>query len=577
MPKKSILSLVFLVFFISWTVRAQQHDAAKTIKSTDENVLVRPLPKGVSIHQLDNGMQVLLIENRALPMVGVNVVVKVGSAYETFASSGMSHMLEHLLFNGTTTRTQKKLYDDVDRIGGYNNANTSQFYTNYMMVTPAEHIKKGMEIQADMLFNSILPEEKFEKEKGIVLEEIARSLGNSSEQLERNINSILYRGHALSLPILGTYATIESMSRDAVNAFYHNNYVPNNMILSAIGNFRADSMLAWIKQYYGSAPPGVVKHEEMPRWSTGFQKPHLEANYADSVYYRFYGGDDIKLELFYQLPPGSSAEFLALLNLGLGKQVDSLQSVLQAENPDQVKSIQLNTRSSVLKNYLQVTLNLLTGANADELTRSVNRHLREMKFSISPDAVSAQAVKARTNFLKNVEKPHMFGIFNADGFAIGGIESVLASYSGEGYPRAASQLKNLKLSGRPLIIVQYPIARVEGAKVQAAGQSILFEAQNGGATLIAKQNESSDLLAIHYLVKHKARFEFEYGKDAAKVLHSCLEERLKSDENQKLSNRFGFTYKFNDNPFFPMDNIYLHPDFGYIRVEGLADDLPGAI
>jgi predicted Zn-dependent peptidase len=133
------------------------------------------LPKGVSIHILDNGLQVLLIENPALPMVGVNTVVKVGSAYETFATSGMSHMLEHLLFNGTNSRTQKQLYDDTDRIGGYNNANTSEYFTNYMMVTPADNIVNGMEIQADMLFNSILPVDKFQKEKGIVLEEISKS------------------------------------------------------------------------------------------------------------------------------------------------------------------------------------------------------------------------------------------------------------------------------------------------------------------------------------------------------------------------------------------------------------------
>ena len=184
---------------------------------------IESLPNGVSIYRLDNGMEVLLVENPALPMIGANVVVKVGSAYETFSTSGMSHMLEHLLFNGTTTRTQKQLYDETDQIGGYNNANTSEYYTNYMMVTPAEHFKKGMELQADMLFNSILPEEKFEKEKGIVLEEIAKSLGNANEQIERNLLSILYNGHALSLPTLGTYATIESMKRDEVWKFYKNN------------------------------------------------------------------------------------------------------------------------------------------------------------------------------------------------------------------------------------------------------------------------------------------------------------------------------------------------------------------
>ena len=173
------------------------------------------LPSGVSIHRLDNGMEVLLIRNPGLPMTGANMVVKVGSAYETFATSGMSHMLEHLLFNGTKSRTQKELYNDTDSIGGYNNANTSDYFTNYMMVTPTENFEKGLEIQADMLFNSILPGKKFEKEKGIVLEEISKSLAEPAEQLERNRISVLFKGHALSLPTLGTYSTIELISNCA--------------------------------------------------------------------------------------------------------------------------------------------------------------------------------------------------------------------------------------------------------------------------------------------------------------------------------------------------------------------------
>ena len=164
--QKKYLGTVLLIFLLLMIIQLPVF----ADNTNGMNSEVTALPKGVSIYQLDNGMQVLLIENSALPMVGVNCIIKVGSAYETFSTSGMCHMLEHLLFNGTTTRDQKQLYDDVDRIGGYNNASTAEYYTNYMMVTPTENILKGMEIQADMLFNSVLPNEKFEKEKGIVLE-----------------------------------------------------------------------------------------------------------------------------------------------------------------------------------------------------------------------------------------------------------------------------------------------------------------------------------------------------------------------------------------------------------------------
>jgi len=577
-------SLIFpLVLILTWgcSPKAQQvavRDIPEEKESKIKSLKIDPLPKGVSIHQLDNGMEVLLIENQGIPMVGVNVVVKVGSAYETFATSGMSHMLEHLLFNGTTTRTQKQLYDDVDLIGGYNNANTAEYYTNYMMVTPAEQIQKGMEIQADMLFNSILPEEKFEKEKGIVLEEIARSLGNSNEQLERNIISILYQGHALSLPTLGTYSTIESMCRDNVYDFYKNNYVPNNMLISAVGSFQSDSMLAWIKKIYGTAAPGEIRRSEMPGWSTGFQHPKRMFTTPGEIFHRFYDGQESKVQFFYRLASRFRDEtYLELLDIFLDKQIDSLQSILIKSFPEQVKSLEISTRPSVLADFLQVTITLNKEEDLEVLANTVHQQILALKFSLPSEEVKTIAVKKNTDFLKNIEKPHMFGIYNAHKFAIGGIESVLQSYSKEPYEMAAKQVEQLRLPQSPVVIVQHSTAMIRSSELASKEQKKLFENGNGRPNVIAVQNSLSDLLAIHYLVMHKAKYESTYGKDAAKILHDCFEQRLTSPENKKMSEQFGFTYTVNDNPFIPMDNIYLHPDFGYIRVEGLAEDLPGAI
>lgn len=576
MLKKTLLALILLYFFFGSTFLAQQKAAPKANPAPEAKIDVYPLPRGVSIYQLDNGMKVLLIENPALPMVGVNVVVKVGSGYETFATSGMSHMLEHLLFNGTTTRTQKELYDQTDMIGGYNNANTSNFYTNFMMVTPAEHIRKGMELQADMLFNSTLPEDKFEKEKGIVLEEIARSLANSGEQMERNIISILYKGHALSLPTLGTYNTIRNMKRDDVNAFYKNNYAPNNMILSAVGNFQSDSMLAAIKKIYGAAAPGIVQWEKDPGWATGFQHPSNPMLFQNRVYHRFYSGEETEMEMLFPIPQYPNPEALELLDITLGKQLDSLQTLLTREFPGRVKSLKLATRPSALGNYVQMSAVVAPDADLQKIGDSMMRHAARLNFAMTDEQVKAQAIEARTDFLKNIEKPHMFGIYNAQEFAVGGIEAVLASYRGERYYAAANQTRDLKLAAAPLIIVQHPEPKSEGEAVSASKRRKLFTHENSGMAVIAVQNNASDLLAVHYLIKHKAMYENKYGKDAAKTLHDCLGQRLGSDQNQKISSRFGFTYTVNDNPFIPMDNIYLNPEFGYIRAEGLADDVAGA-
>ncbi|MCX6135079.1 MAG: insulinase family protein [Ignavibacteriales bacterium] len=550
---------------------------ANAVVPGDSAQRLQMLPKGVSVYQLNNGMKVLLIENPALPMVGANVVVKVGSAYETFSTSGMSHMLEHLLFNGTTSRMQKKLYDDVDRIGGYNNATTAEFYTNYMMVTPAENIKKGMELQADMLFNSTLPTDKFEKEKGIVLEEISKSLADPQEQLERNTLSILYRGHALSLPTLGTYSTIQSLSRDDVNSFYKNNYVPNNMILSVIGNFRTSAMLSLVQEIYGKARPGRVERQEDLEWATGFQIPSLTGSPNSETYHRFYEGEDVVLQALYQLPPSKPSEYYQLLSFVIEKNKDALQSSVKAEFGKNVKSVKLSTRVSHLGSLFEAAIILKPGTNLDAVVSSLSVKLAGLNFALAPDVVKSEVTKARTEFARNIEKPHMFGIYNADGIAKSGIESVLGSYTGDGLIKAAGELATLKLGFHPMVLIQAPSAKKDTAKARAAGLTRRFRDDASGKNLIVAQNEASKLLAVHYLVKHKSASEAKFGNEASKILHECLDQRLKSDANRKASSQFGFTFTVNDNPFIPMDDIYLHPDFGYVRVEGLADDIPGAI
>ncbi len=384
------------------------------------------LPRGTSIHLLDNGLQLLLIENSALPMVGVNVVVKTGSAYETFATSGMSHMLEHLLFNGTTHRTQKQLYDDVDLIGGYNNANTSYYYTNFMMVTPAEHIEKGMEIQADMLFNSLLPDEKFEKEKGIVLEEIARSLSKASSQMDRNDQAILYEGHAMSLPVTGTYATIESMNRDDVYNYYKNSYVPNNMIMSVIGKFDSDSMLTKIKQIYGKAIPKPVRRDQSDDLAIGFSVNDFHGSAKTDLYQRFYSGDEIILHLIYDLPVDVNPANFELLDESLKKHNDNLKTALTTEFKDQFKSVEMSTMQNPIRSYMQIALTVSDKKNNNALITSVNNYFKKAKFDLPLETVQLFATKAKTGFLKNLEKPHMFGIYNADAFATGGIEVCFA-------------------------------------------------------------------------------------------------------------------------------------------------------
>ena len=531
------------------------------------------LPNGVSIHQLDNGIEVLLIENPALPMIGVNTVVKVGSAYETFSTSGMSHMLEHLLFNGTSTMTQRELYDLTDKIGGYNNANTSEYYTNFMMVTPSDKIAEGMKIQAGMLFDSSLPEEKFQKEKGIVLEEIAKSLASSREQTHRNVIDIIYEGHALSLPTLGTYETIKNMDRDEVYDFYKNNYVPNNMLMSVIGNFKTDEMLELVKKIYGSAAPGNVVRPNIPDWGTGFDAPKSDAE--KMVSHRFYNGSKTHLQQFY-LVKNHSSDFFDLLDLSFGKVKDGVEKTLQEKFPDEIESLDFSIHNNPVKSFIELDVVLTNNNNIEEISNTLNKKLKKLNLALTNETINAEAIKTRATFLKQIEKPHMFGIYNAGLIAENGLEAIIAAFSGNGVYTAGKQLRKFKISGNPQIIIQHP-SKSEANTEVAKKMVELFDNGVNKSVVIAKQNSASNLLAIHYMFKYKAEHEKKYGNDVAKKWHTAFGKRMKSAESQKKSSKYGLSFVVNDNPYIPMDNIYLSPTFGYIRVEGLGNDIEGAI
>ncbi len=507
-------------------------------------------------------------------MIGINTVVKVGSAYENFATSGMSHMLEHLLFNGTETMTQKELYDAVDKIGAYNNANTSEYYTNFMMVAPADKIEQAMKIQAGMLFHSVLPEKKFEKEKGIVLEEIAKTLANPQSQAERNVNSILFQGHALSLPTLGTYETIKHMKRNDVYKFYKNYYVPNNMIVSVIGNFKTSEMLKLLNDIYGKESPGNVKYPADENWATGFNKPVKDL--IPSVYHRFYKGKKLEVMMFYPLPNFRNDKVYDLLETAVNENSGVIRKTVA--KLDKKSSVTFSVKNTPVRSFLQVTL--MPGGNAPvkKLLAAVNKEVQKLNFSLNKEEVQTEAVTSRTSFFKNIEKPHMFGIFNAEKFATEGIERVLASYSEQNVFDAANVLKTLKIKSKPVVIFQHPFRAVKSrGNEDKLLAPTLFMPVAGHPVLIVKEIKGSELLAIHYLIKNKAKLESEYGKDAAWIWHDAFGQRMNSAEVKKKSSGFGFEFTVNDNPFIPMDNIYLDPNFGYIRVEALADNIPGAI
>jgi Peptidase M16 inactive domain len=345
-----------------------------------------------------------------------------------------------------------------------------------------------------------------------------------------------------------------------------------------IGNFKTVEMLKLIKDIYGKAKPGNVLREESPDWATGFQIPKELESRNLFLYHRFYEGNNRILQLFYQLPKNESSQCFDLMGTIFEKKQIEFQASIKKEFPGSVKSITLSVRPSPLVDYVEAKIVMdKKDADINAIMNSIEKKIAGLDFNLPVGTVESEATNERTELLQNMEKPHMFGIYYSDNIVKDGLQAFLDSFSSEKYFEAAKEIGGLRLTAPAKIIIQSPVINEGKDKSEASGSTKIFKDDRTGKNLIVVQNEASNLLAIHYLVKHKAPLEAKYGKDASKILHDCLGQRLTSDSIRAISNKYGFRYTVNDNPYIPMDDIYLHPDFGYIRAEGLADDLPNAI
>jgi len=203
---------------------------------------------------LANGMKVILKEDHSVPLVNVTVVVKSGSVYESDSTLGMTHFLEHLLFDGTETQTRQQIRDRFDEHGTYFNAFTREDFTAYLITAPSEFLEDAIANQADMLMHSILPEKEFEKEKKVVIQEMHKDRANPSSVADEIFKKVAFQGTPYAEPVLGYEETIQQVQRGTVWNYYKRFYRPDNMIAIVIGDFQPKKVLEVLENVYGPRP-----------------------------------------------------------------------------------------------------------------------------------------------------------------------------------------------------------------------------------------------------------------------------------------------------------------------------------
>ena len=223
---------------------------------------------------LDNGLQVVVIEDRRAPVVVHMVWYPVGAADEPPLQSGIAHFLEHLMFKGTDTRDPGEFSAVVEANGGRDNAFTSWDYTGYFQRVASDRLGLMMEMEADRMQNLSFTEAEWRPERDVILEERGQVLESRvGAQFNEALLAALFKEHPYGVPIIGWRHDMARLTGDMAMDFYATHYGPNNAILVIAGDVDAADALALAEQHYGPIPPNPAAMRQ-PRPS---EPPHLAA------------------------------------------------------------------------------------------------------------------------------------------------------------------------------------------------------------------------------------------------------------------------------------------------------------
>ena len=206
----------------------------------------------VESYTLSNGLKVVLIEDKRSPSVVNSIWYKVGSSHEASGKTGISHVLEHMMFKGTKTLKPGEFSSIVKKMGGTENAFTSKDYTGYFQKIHTKDLERCIELESDRMKNLRLDENELRSEIEVVKEE--RRLRTDDNPVSKTFEKIMINAYGMNeygIPIIGTMQNLGSISKNDLENWYKLHYQPKNAIVIIAGNFNADQVKGYIQKYYG--------------------------------------------------------------------------------------------------------------------------------------------------------------------------------------------------------------------------------------------------------------------------------------------------------------------------------------
>lgn len=226
---------------------------AKTFSASAEEK-IPPLPPGATVTTLENGLVVIVREDHSAPVVSAQAWAMTGSIHEgRWLGAGLSHVLEHMLFKGTSTRPGSLIDQEVQEAGGYMNAYTSFDRTVYYIDVPNTGGRVAIDILCDIMQNAALPADEMAKEKQVILREMDMNQDDPGRRASRRLFETAYTRSPYRYTVIGYPDIYHELQQDDILAYYRERYAPNNTFFVVAGDVNQKAVVAQIKEAYAKS------------------------------------------------------------------------------------------------------------------------------------------------------------------------------------------------------------------------------------------------------------------------------------------------------------------------------------
>lgn len=257
----SQFAAVALVIGLSPAVQAKNKENQTVNPTSSQNISSQNPTSNIKAqaktHEtiLPNGLKVIIREDHRAPVAMTQIWYKVGSTDETGDELGLSHALEHMMFKGTSKVPGEELSRISNKFGGVTNAFTSNNYTGYYQLYPAQYVPLALELEADRMQNLQLRQQDFEPEMRVIMEERRQRTDDSPKALAyEKFRWMAYPTSPLRQPIIGHMKNLQGLKLDSLKQWYQKWYTPNNAVLIIVGDVDPASTLNEVRRYFGDIP-----------------------------------------------------------------------------------------------------------------------------------------------------------------------------------------------------------------------------------------------------------------------------------------------------------------------------------